>query len=309
MIQREHRVPRICVLMASYNGADFIADQIATILHQQDVEVTLFIRDDGSSDATPDIIAAEAQRDARVRVMDPQGISTGSAARNFLRMLGTVDFGDADYVALADQDDFWLSHKLRRAVERIERERAGGYSANLVAFDNDGLRAPWLLRKHDQPRRFDHFFQGASAGCTYVLSRTAADAMRPWLATLEFPADYGISHDWLIYAFVRNRALRWVYDDAALILYRQHSANVYGAQPGLRSVAAHIKLLRTHWYRRHVLWVASQLDLSAEEQALARRVARGTLADRLWLLAHASQLRRRPRDALMLRLAIATGLF
>ncbi|WEK44386.1 MAG: glycosyltransferase [Candidatus Sphingomonas colombiensis] len=302
-------MPRICVLMASYNGANFIADQIATILNQQDVEVELFIRDDVSLDATPDIIAAEARRDARVQVVDPQGISTGSAARNFLRMLETVDFGDANYIALADQDDLWLSYKLRRAIERITIARAGGYSANLTAFDNEGLREPWLLLKQGAPQRFDHFFQGASAGCTYVLSRAAADAIRPWLATLEYPVDYGISHDWLIYAFARNRELGWVYDDAALLLYRQHSANVYGAQTGLQSVAARIKLLRARWYRRHVLWIASQLDLSTEEQVLVRRVARGNLTDRLWLLAHARQLRRRPRDVLMLRLAIATGLF
>lgn len=309
MSPQEGGTPRICVLMASYNGADFIADQIATILHQQGVEVRLFIRDDGSSDTTPAIIAAEAQRDARVRVVDPQGISTGSAARNFLRMLESIDFGDADYVALADQDDFWLSHKLRRAVEQITSARAGGYSTNLVAFDNEGLRAPWLLRKQGKPRRFDHFFQGASAGCTYVLSRAAADAIQPWLSTVEHPADHGISHDWLIYAFVRNLGFRWVYDDAALILYRQHGANVYGAQPGLQSVAARIKLLRARWYRRHVLWIASQLDLSAEERALAQRVARGNLSDRLWLLIHARQLRRQRRDALMLRLAVSTGLF
>jgi rhamnosyltransferase len=302
-------LPRVLILMASYNGERFIADQIATILNQKDVAVTLFIRDDGSSDSTPAIIALEAKRDRRIRVIDRKGSATGSAALNFLKMLETVEFDDADFIALADQDDLWLTHKLKRAVDRIGSCGASGYSANLVAFDNEGRRNPWLLRKHDTQRRFDYLFQGASAGCTYVLNRTTADAIRKWLAALTYHPNFGISHDWLIYAFVRHNRLAWVFDDVAPILYRQHSANVYGAQPGLGNAVERIKLLRSKWYRQHVLWLASQLDLSPEERQLVERVTRLSIVDRLSLFASARELRRRPRDVFMLQLALATGIF
>jgi rhamnosyltransferase len=301
--------PSICVLMATYNGARFVADQVATILNQHDVDVMLHVRDDGSSDATVAIVEAQAQRDPRVRLVDPGGAPTGSAARNFLHMLLTVDLGEAEYIALADQDDLWLSHKLRHAVDQIRKAGAAGYSADLVAFDDKGIRAPWLLRKHGPQRRFDHVFQGASAGCTYLLTRAAVEEMRPWLQTLTFPADHGISHDWAIYAFVRSRRLGWVCDDVAPILYRQHAANVYGSQRGIGDLVARIKLLRARWYRRHIIWLSAQLDLSADENALVHRVIRLSIFDRLWLIAHARQLRRRSRDVLMLQLSIAIGLF
>jgi rhamnosyltransferase len=278
MIIDQDRLPRICVLMAAYNGEQFIADQVATILNQRNVSVTLRVRDDGSTDATVAVIEAEARRDPRVALVDSGDLSTGSAARNFLHMLATVDLGESDYVALADQDDLWLSHKLYRAIGQIEKFAAGGYSADLIAFDDAGRKAPWLLRKHDAQRRFDHVFQGAS-------------------------------HDWAIYAFVRNYNLGWVCDDIAPILYRQHTTNVYGSQRGIGAIVARVRLLRARWYRRHILWLAAQLDLSVSEQILIRRVTRLSLLDRFWLIAHAGQLRRRYYDVLMLRLAIAMGLF
>jgi rhamnosyltransferase len=309
MIIDQDRLPRICVLMAAYNGEQFIADQVATILNQRNVSVTLRVRDDGSTDATVAVIEAEARRDPRVALVDSGDLSTGSAARNFLHMLATVDLGESDYVALADQDDLWLSHKLYRAIGQIEKFAAGGYSADLIAFDDAGRKAPWLLRKHDAQRRFDHVFQGASAGCTYVLTRATVEKMRPWLRLLTFPVDHGVSHDWAIYAFVRNYNLGWVCDDIAPILYRQHTTNVYGSQRGIGAIVARVRLLRARWYRRHILWLAAQLDLSVSEQILIRRVTRLSLLDRFWLIAHAGQLRRRYYDVLMLRLAIAMGLF
>ena len=47
---------KVAVLMSSYNGQKYIRDQIESILNQQDVKVDLYIRDDGSSDDTLNII-------------------------------------------------------------------------------------------------------------------------------------------------------------------------------------------------------------------------------------------------------------
>jgi rhamnosyltransferase len=302
-------VDKVAVLLASYNGGRFIADQLSTIRSQTGVSVSLYVRDDGSTDDTVYRIRAEAAHDEAVVLVDTGGDETGSAARNFLRMLSTVDLGDADYVALADQDDLWLSGKLQRAIECMRQSGAGGYSSNLHAFHNDGAKQPWPLLKHGPQKKFDHFFQGASAGCTYVLTRACAEALRDWLHGVDFPADLGISHDWLIYAFVRHRHLGWFCDDRALILYRQHGGNVYGANRGLPDLLARVGMLRNRWYRQHILWVASQLDLTSDEEALVKRIRRLSPIDRLWLCARANQLRRRPRDVLMLRLALLAHLF
>lgn len=298
-------LPKVAVLLASYNGGRFIADQLATVRHQAQVDLRIFVRDDGSSDDTVRVLSGQPD----VTVCGTDTPPTGSAARNFLEMLANVDFGDAEYVALADQDDLWLSNKLQRGIECLMESGAGGYSCNLSAFDNDGRKAPWLLLKHGPQKPLDHFFQGASAGCTYILTRSCADAVKQWLRGVNFPTTIGISHDWLLYAFVRNQELGWYCDDRALILYRQHSANVYGSKRGLADIVGRVKLLKNRWYREHILWVASQLELNQSEKELVRRVSRLSLGDRIWLFANAGMLRRRPRDVLMLRIALLAHLF
>ena len=47
--------PKVCVLMSTYNGEKYVKEQIESILNQKNVELTLLIRDDGSSDGTYDI--------------------------------------------------------------------------------------------------------------------------------------------------------------------------------------------------------------------------------------------------------------
>ncbi|RYF21577.1 MAG: glycosyltransferase, partial [Oxalobacteraceae bacterium] len=208
-------IPKVAVLLASFNGERFIADQLATVRHQAQVDVRIFVRDDGSHDNTAAVLSEQPD----VTLCGMGTAPTGSAARNFLEMLATLDFGDAEYVALADQDDLWLPNKLQRGVGCLESSGTGGYSCNLSAFDNDGRKAPWLLLKHGPLKPLDYLFQGASAGCTYILTRACADAVQQWLRSVTFPTNIGVSHDWLLYAFVRNRDLGWYCDDLALILY------------------------------------------------------------------------------------------
>ncbi|EZP55116.1 glycosyltransferase [Sphingomonas sp. RIT328] len=301
--------PRVLVLLASFNGERFIEDQLSTIFHQYDVDVRVHVRDDGSTDATLRLLEAVRTNEPRLTIEPDDNRTTGSAAMNFITMLTTTNFGNADYIALADQDDLWLSGKLARAVLQLSRNQAAGYSANLSAFDDQGRRPPWLVLKHGPQRRYDYLFQGASAGCTYVLTRAAAERLRVWLCGVTFPINIGVSHDWIIYAFFRANRLGWVCDDVAPILYRQHANNVYGSRRGIADLLARVRLLRDRWYRSHIVWLASQLELGEPDRLVARRVIRLSLLDRCWLFACAGQLRRRPADVLKLRLALITGIF
>lgn len=302
-------LPRVLVLLASFNGERFVEDQLATILHQQDVHVRVHVRDDGSTDGTMRLLEAARANEHRLTVEADGGRTTKSAAMNFITMLMEADFDDAEYIALADQDDLWLSGKLARAVLQLRQGQAAGYSADLMAFDDQGRRAPWLVVKHGPQRRYDYLFQGASAGCTYVLTRAGAARLRSWLRGVTFPVDIGVSHDWIIYAFFRASGLGWVCDDVATILYRQHANNVYGSRRGFGDLLARIKLLRDRWYRRHIAWLASQLELGEAERDVARRVTRLSLLDRCWLVGRAGQARRRHADVLKLRLALIARFF
>lgn len=300
--------PKVTVLMATFNGAAHLEDQVRTILDQRGVDVRLIVRDDGSIDATGALVAAIVAREPdRVVVMHDDAGPCGSAAANFCQMLRSVAVEPGAFVALADQDDVWFPDKLACAVERLRAEEADGYSSNLLAF-SDEEHAAWQVRKDAPQQPFDYLFQGASAGCTYVLSARALAVVQAGVDRLGSTLPLHASHDWLVYALCRSAGLRWSMDDRARIAYRQHAANVYGTKSGLARIVERVRLLRSHWYRRAILWLATTLDLSPGERGIVVRVERLSPSDRLWLAWNAGLFRRDPREARQLRLALLTGL-
>jgi len=299
---------KIAVLLATYNGAEFVSEQIASILCQSHADLTLFIRDDGSSDATVEVCLQAARRDGRITLLPYDQRPSGSAAANFFKMLCATDLAGFDYVAFSDQDDIWAPGKLARAVYCLREHRAEGYSSDLVAFDNEAGSA-WYVRKSASMRQLDYLFQGASAGCTYLLSRKAALFVKEKfeLAGCAFPATY--SHDWLIYAMCRSHGLSWHIDAQSHIFYRQHARNAYGALPGARGFLIKLKLSGAGWYRDHVLWNAQFLNLSAAEQSVLKLVQRLGLLDRVKLAWQADQFRRSRRDKFFFQVALLLGRF
>lgn len=99
------------VVMSTYNGEKYLKEQIDSILSQEGVDVRLYIRDDGSSDRTTDILASY-QEHKNVKI--EKGNNLGFA-KSFLTALDECD--EADYYAFSDQDDVWEKDKLSTAIE------------------------------------------------------------------------------------------------------------------------------------------------------------------------------------------------
>lgn len=107
----------VAILLAAYNGEKFIREQINSIVNQDCDEWTLYIRDDGSGDSTVEVIRQYAAKDPRIILLD--GIQTqGGLSENFFALLRAID---ADYYMFADQDDIWLTDKVRVALDAIRR--------------------------------------------------------------------------------------------------------------------------------------------------------------------------------------------
>ncbi|MCY7290390.1 MAG: glycosyltransferase, partial [Cryobacterium sp.] len=143
--------PNVVVLLATYNGERFLEEQLATILDQQNVAVSVIALDDGSGDTTPQLLAEAAARDPRITVLPDQGAS-GSAAANFARLLLEVSFEDNALVAFSDQDDVWMPDKLARHVHLLQSGALDGVSSNVIAFDEHDRRT--LIRKDFPQRKF-----------------------------------------------------------------------------------------------------------------------------------------------------------
>ena len=108
--------PHVRILMATFQGATHLPAQLASFEAQSHADWSLWASDDGSTDATPDLLRAFAARHpGRVRLID--GPRKGSAA-NFLHLLGHPDLPPG-LTALSDQDDVWLPHRLMRGLQQL----------------------------------------------------------------------------------------------------------------------------------------------------------------------------------------------
>lgn len=298
---------KVAIILATYNGAEFVAQQMASISRQLNVDWHVFVRDDGSTDETLPLVIAMMSED-RLTVIDSDGWQTGSPAGNFFAALTKINIDEFDYFCFSDQDDIWAPDKLDRAITCLKTAGADGYSSDLVAFDVSRQRA-WYVRKSQAMRSLDYIFQGASAGCTYVLSNAAAALIKKKVEPLygRFPVNK--SHDWLIYAICRSHGLTWFQDSSAFIFYRQHARNAFGALPRMKGLLTRLAMARSGWYRAHVLWLRDFLSGTPDEITVFNRVSRLGWSDRVWLARRCFDFRRGRLDAILLAASIMCGAF
>jgi rhamnosyltransferase len=300
--------PKVAVLLATYNGEAFLAPQLASLLAQVEVEVHIIVRDDGSSDGSLACVLAFQERfPAQISIVREDGYQGGSAGRSFIALLRGLSADAFDFVALCDQDDIWAPNKIETAIRHMRDTASGGYSSDLIAFDQ-AKRKSWVVRKSGTQRRLDYLFQSASAGCTYVLDQRTTILLQGALGRITASPPPGLSHDFAIYAICRSQQVRWFMDESAYIFYRQHASNVFSALPGVGGLLAKLKLSRGGWYRENLGYVAALLVDDADAATILQRLLRLNVADRLWLARHCPEFRRRRRDQLFLAVTILLGL-
>jgi rhamnosyltransferase len=293
-------MPRVTVLLATHNCQDWLPEQLASLFRQRDVQVSVVASDDASSDATP-VMLQQATQAHELQVLASPAERFGNANRNFLRLIAEAPLGDAQYVALSDHDDVWFDDKLLVAVGSIERLGLDAYSSDVTAFWPDGRRK--AVVKSRPQRRFDHLFESAGPGCTFVFRRQRFDELRQWVRA-QGPALHDVKvHDWLIYAYARTRGWRWHVDSRPGLLYRQHARNELGANAGLAAARLRLRQVRHGRYRRDILSIAQAVG---ETGPLVQRLTRLSPWDRVWLALGARSCRRRRGEALALALMFLT---
>lgn len=121
----------VSILLASYNGAPYIAAQIDSILRQTFRDFMLYIRDDCSNDGTWEIVQAYAAKEPDRIVALQNEENSGSAKHNFFKMM--QEHQD-NYVMLCDQDDVWHPDKIEKTLSAMRKAEA-----------RDGEKTPLLV--------------------------------------------------------------------------------------------------------------------------------------------------------------------
>ena len=289
---------KICILLAAYNGALWIGEQLESILSQSGVEVSVFISVDFSDDNTFEICNDYKRRFNNVHVLE-YGDSYGSAALNFFRLVRDVDASSFDYIAFSDQDDVWLPEKMHRAINVLSNEGADCYASDLTLWENGKIGKK--LTKSQKQRMYDYIFQGASAGCTYVFNSQSFFYFKTKVSNNSL-IEKNMSHDWIAYAVTRSRKYKWIIDPVSFFLYRQHSMNVQGARLGLLGGMKKIMQIRSGWYFSNIFKMMNFLEMDDGEKRIFQKLSNKNLTSRLWLVFNIFKYRRKFFDALILGL-------
>lgn len=284
--------PKVAILLAAYNGENWIIDQLDSILRQRNVDVTIYISIDKSSDSTLQIVQNISAKEPRIKCL-PYGESFRSAAQNFYRLIADVDFSGFDFISFSDQDDIWFEDKLSRAIDSFVTDSHHAYSSNVVAFWSSGSRV--MIDKAQAQKPYDYFFEAAGPGCTYVLPVFMAKKFQEFIRSRPLSAYKKIPHDWLLYAYIRSQGYKWWIDPKPSMDYRQHERNVVGANVGTRAMILRWRQIffDADWVT-HVYGIAQLLNL--ESHPVIKNFQGNSIFSKLQLALQASSCRRRLRD-------------
>ena len=296
---------KIAVLLASYNGVKYIKEQVDSILNQKEVDVTIFISDDLSTDGTIEYLQ-DIYKDFKNIVYLPSGSKFGGAGKNFFRLIRDVDFSSFDFISFVDQDDIWYEDKLIRAIKTIEDKQLDAYSSNVLAFWEDSKEM--VINKSSLQARYDYLFEAAGPGCTYVLKKDLAIFLQNFICDNWEDVNKVELHDWFIYAFARENNYKWHIDEKPSMRYRQHTSNQVGANDGLKAKLKRLKKVFSSWYREEIIKIIKVLRLE-NKYKFSKYILNKSYINNLLLLKYSFEFRRNKKEKLFLSLLILLGIF
>lgn len=200
--------------MPTYNGIKFLSQQIDSILNQVDVEVSLWVRDDGSTDGTVELL--ESLGDSITFLKDDLG-NLGTAG-NLIQLIENLE--SVDYLATADQDDVWSSEHLRKAVQALAVDKPALYFPRYKIIDEHGNYVRDLPIKKKLGIQ-NALVQNQVIGCGIVINGKSFDLIR----SINLRSDFYI--DWQLY-FIHS-CLNSIFQGQNYgIHYRLHGKNSVG---------------------------------------------------------------------------------
>ena len=237
-------VPAVVILMATYNGAKFIKEQLDSFEAQTHQNWRLVVSDDGSVDATLDIIRSYQRRWGKDKLIIKIGPGRGYAT-NFLTLAADPSI-QADFYAFSDQDDVWLPPKLEAAVSKlgsIYPLRPYAYGGRTIYVD-EALNEIGRSEIFAYPCSFRNALVQSIIGGNTIVFNHAAKTIFEATGVLNI-----VSHDWWTYMLIEGVGGHVCYDHEPYILYRQHPGALVGANTDLRAMLIRFWMLMQGKFR------------------------------------------------------------
>lgn len=229
----------VAILMCTYNGQEFLDEQLQSFASQTHSQWRVFASDDGSQDNTLAILQRYQSIWGTDKISVRPGPGQGFAA-NFLSLVCRRDI-QADFFAYSDQDDVWEAGKLEIALRWLRDVPADVPAlycsrTRLVDARAKGIGLSQLFSK--PPCFANALMQNIAGGNTMVFNAAARALL------MEAGADVQVvAHDWWTYLVVTGCNGRVMYDPNPTVLYRQHDSNQVGVDGSLKARWMSVRLL------------------------------------------------------------------
>jgi len=209
--------PKVLVVIPTYNGEKYIEQQILSIQAQERVEVRIVIRDDVSTDRTSDILKKYRATNLKYN----NGLTNIGTIASLKNLIQNVEEGE--YLALADQDDIWLSNHLWNGIQELESAPKNSFNLYFPEYsyiDSEGNRLSNRQRRNSVGLQ-NALVENPAIGCGIILNQTAA------IMCKHISFESNIHIDYQLY-FLASAMGHVIQGDAATVHYRLHGANQIG---------------------------------------------------------------------------------
>ena len=298
----------VAILLCTFNGEDFLREQLDSIIAQTHKDWVIYASDDGSSDDTLNILNEYQNALGSDRLKIYQGPKLGFA-KNFLSLIKNRSI-TGNYFAFSDQDDIWNETKLERSISALQttNETTPALYCSRVRLVNANRQHAGMSPLRLKPPSFKNALVQSLAGANTMLINSSARFL------LEMTPDdvEVVAHDWLAYLLVTASGGCVIYDKTPCLDYRQHDSNLIGSKTGIRSNLLRIKGLTarkfSQWNDQNCL-ILNKIDhlLTADNYKTLKSyedIRSSGLFTRLKLLHKTGIYRQNTLDNLLLILAI-----
>jgi glycosyltransferase involved in cell wall biosynthesis len=223
-------MPTVAILMCTYNGQQFLSEQLDSLECQTYKKWCLIASDDGSSDKTLDILKDYQSRWPAGKLIIRSGPKKGFSY-NFLSLACDPNM-DATYYAFCDQDDVWLPDKLKVAIRYLESDSSNiqiprVYCSRTIYVD-EVLNSIGVSPLFSFPRSFRNALVQSIAGGNTMVFNGAVKNLFVKSGIKSVPA-----HDWWTYLLISGVGGEVFYDKKPRILYRQHGNALIGGNQSI----------------------------------------------------------------------------
>lgn len=215
---------KVDILMATYNTEiKYLKEQIDSILNQTYTNINLIISDDNSSkQEVKDVLKSYEKQDDRVKLYLQE--KNLGYIKNFGFLL---EKSEANYIMYADHDDIWYKEKVKKSLDKLQKDDASLVYVNSKQIDEEGKVIKEDYFKYKNVPLIDKYSHLAISrcigiGCSQIFTKSVRDKMIPFKNSV-------MAHDWLA-PFIANNQKGISYIEEPLFGYRLHNSNVFGGR-------------------------------------------------------------------------------